>query len=648
MNRFIPTSHIGLEVEKMVQVSGGQRKPFERRWYNNNFFDDGFHYRFVSRTTGKVVDLSTTQDNFIPYRAIPKSSRQIRGIANLLTTNEPTPVIYPEKVLRSNYPDPETYQMAMQEAKTTAKKVGHWLEEEWRNQDLKNLLTQMVILTAKHGVSYLQVWPDSINEKIKTQVYDAFDIYLKGNLTSIYDSPFIIKATPRLVDEIKSDENFDQEQILKLNPDNKYASSEIKEAYMMSRFGNQMNLDQNVTLIQKEAFLKEYINDENMEKVAKDLGEDFRDKKKGDPIIRQVFEAGGVWLKDSYLNLPEYPIVDFRMEPGPIYQVPLIERFIPANKSLDSVMSRIERHIGTMAVGAYMKRKGENYKITNQAGGQEIEYDIAPPTQLQMAPLPAHVFNFISQLNSIIEEQGASTAALGNVPQGVKSGIAIESLKATEYANLKIATDQLKLTVKRISEKMIDIAANYFIKPQTVFLLEQGEPQYFDVIGEKGLQAYEKINKKGMAQMPDAVPLKKDYRVNIEIESGMGYTEEGKRQTMIQIMDYMRGLAAEGFLTPESVAIVVKRFLEIFQYGSTQEFMDALDSGTPPVTDAQIQQMKVAMMEVIKDLQMKATPQPPAQSVGTEVPVASGEDQNIMKMKEGMLSSLSDVQGAQV
>lgn len=648
MNRFIPTSHIGLEVEKMVQVAGGQRKPFERRWYNNNFFDDGFHYRFVSRTTGKVVDLSTTQDNFIPYRAIPKASRQIRGIANLLTANEPSPVVYPEKVLKMNYPTEELYMEAMQAAKGTAKKVGHWLEEEWRNQDLKNLLTQMVILTAKHGVSYLEIWPDSINEKIKTQVFDAFDIYLKGNLSSIYDSPFIIKATPRFVDEIKSDENFDEEQIEKLTPDNKYASSEIKEAYMMSRFGNQMNLDQNVTLIQKEAFLKEFINEDNMEKVAKDLGDDFRDKKKGDPIIRQIFEAGGVWLSDKYLNLPEYPIVDFRMEPGPIYQVPLIERFIPANKSLDSVMSRVERHIGTMAVGAWMRRKGENYRITNQAGGQDIEYDTSPPVQASMAPLPAHVFNFIGQLNSIIEEQGASTAALGQVPTGVKSGVAIESLKATEYANLKIATDQLKLTVKRVSERFIDIAANYFIKPQTVFLLEQGEPQYFDVIGQKGLEAFKKINKKGMAPMPDAIPLKKEYRVNIEIESGLGYTEEGKRSTMIQIMDYMRGLAAEGYLTPEAVAIVVKRFLEIFQYGSTQEFMDALDSGTPPVTDAQIQQMKVAMMEVIKDLQVKATPQPPAQSVGTEVPAQTGEDENILKMKEGMMSSLGDVQGGQV
>jgi hypothetical protein len=192
---------------------------------------------------------------------------------------------------------------------------------------------------------------------------------------------------------------------------------------------------------------------------------------------------------------------------------------------------------------------------------------------------------------------------------------------------------------------MIDIAANYFIKPQTVFLLETGEPQYFDVIGEKGIEAYKKIAGKGMTQMPDAVPLKKDYRVNIEIESGMGYTEEGKRSTMIQIMDYMQNLAKNGFLTPESVAIVVKRFLEIFQYGSTQEFMDALDSGTPPVTDAQIQQMKVAMMEVIKDLQMKATPQPPAQPVGTEAPVANQQDQNILKIKEGMMSSLGDVQG---
>ncbi len=664
MDRFIPTLQIASHIEGIIANAGGQRKPFERRWYNNNFFDDGYHYRFVSRTTGRVVDLSTTSDSFIPYRAIPKAARQVRGIANLLLANEPTPTVYPEKIMNVDYQNnPEGYQQAMQEAKTIAKRTAQWLEYKWRELSIKELMTRMVILTAKHGVSYLEVWPDSIKNDVAAAVYDAFDIYLKGSLSSIYDSPFIVKAIPMTIAEIKA-KDLDEEQLERLTPDNKYASSEIKEAYMTARYGTQRPDDKTATVILKEAFLKEYINDENKDKIASDLGDEYKGHKNGDIVIRQIFECAGIWLQDKYLNLAEYPFVDFRMEPGPIYQVPLIERFIPANKSLDTVMSRIERHIGTMAVGAWMKRRGENYTISNLAGGQVIEYEATPPIQAQVAGFPSELFAFINQLNGIIEEQGATTSALGQMPPGVKSGVAIESLKASEYANLKIPTEQLKKTVERISLRMLDIAANYYMTPQTVYRMEKGEQDYFDVIGQKGLDKYKELaTKKGTSiAVPNAVPIKKDYRVVIEIESGLGYTEEGKRNTMIQILEWMQKLAAGGYVSQESVQIVIQRFLEIFQFGSTAEFMDALEAGTTPLTEKQISEVKIALMEVIKDLQ---NAQPPAgamppqgmpqegmpqEGAPVEQGVATTEDQDILKVKTGFMEAMKDLknnQGAQ-
>jgi hypothetical protein len=303
-----------------------------------------------------------------------------------------------------------------------------------------------------------------------------------------------------------------------------------------------------------------------------------------------------------------------------------------------------------MAVGVWLKRRGENFKVNNIAGGQEVEYESVPPQQMQTTQLGSYVFNFIDQLNSIIEEQGASTSSLGQLPPGVKSGVAIESMKATEYANLKIATDMLKDTVKRIGEMMIDIAATHFIEPQTVYHTEDGNPAYFDIIGEKGIDAYKKINKKNMGEMPDAVPIKKDYKVDVEVESGLGYTTEGKRNTMMQIIEYMRGLAQEGYLTKDAVTIVIKKFLEVFQFGNTQEFMEAMEGGTPPITDGQIEEMKIAFLEVINDLKKQQQPQPPQPSVGPEAPVQSGVDEDVLKMKTGMMETMADVnaQGGQV
>jgi hypothetical protein len=373
----------------------------------------------------------------------------------------------------------------------------------------------------------------------------------------------------------------------------------------------------------KESFIKEYKNKE--------------------PRIRQVFSAAGITLYDKYLDMEDYPFVDFRMEPGSMYQVPLIERFIPANKSLDSVMSRIERHIGTMAVGAWLRRRGENWQVNNLSGGQVIDYDETPPIQAQVNNLPSELFNFIGQLNSIIEEQGASTAALGNIPSGVKSGVAIESLKATEFANLKIAGDQLKLTVKRIAEKMLDIAAKYYQEPQTVYNMEQGKPDYFDVIGQEGMEKYRQLAAKSGSnvQVPDAIPLSGDYKVEIEIESGLGFTQEGKRQNMLSIIEWMTTLAEKGLIPPEGIQKVVQRFLENFQFGNIAEFMEAMQTGALPISEKQIQDMKIGLLEVVKDLQSSVGPQaqPPA-------PAAPSEEQDILKVKTGFMEAMRDLQKA--
>lgn|SRR3990167_6054249 len=627
LERFIPTRGIGQSIDEMVESAQSARRNFEKRWYDNNFFDDGHHFRYVSRSTGKIVDLTEGQAGSFPIRAIPKASRQIRGVANLLLAPEYTPVIYPEQVTSVNYQDQQEYMEALKLSKDTAKKIGHWLSEEWKKQRIKEKLIYMVLLSAKHGVSYLQVWPDAVEEKIRVQTFDAFDIFLLGNYSSIYDCPFIIKASPKLISNIKANESFDKDQVRQLHPDNKYASSEIKEAYMRSRYGKSgEDSDRGATLILKEAFIKEYINDLNVDFIRSKFNYVLRGKKKGDVVMRHVFSVGGVWLKDEYVDLPDYPFVDFRFEPGPIYQTALMERFIPANKSLDMIMSRIERYANTMVTGTWLKRKGENFEITNIPGGQTLEYETTPPVQANLASVPPFMFSLIQVLEKIIEEQGASTAALNQLPEGVKSGVAIESLKATEYANLKISADQLKNTVRTIGEKMIDIAANHFIQPQTVMYLERGEPSYFDIIGQRGIDA----RKAAKIDIPQAVPIKGDYVVDIQVESGLGFTAEGRRSTIQQITEFMRALATEGYLTPEAVNVAVEKLLDTFGFGATQEFMEAIRSGTPgdKLNNQQIAQMKIAIAEVLRDLGIAGQ---------------AGDQKMVDSTKVGMMETMQDL-----
>jgi len=606
------TLRIAGEIETFVLMEDMKRKNFERRWYDNNFFDDGYHFRFVSRTTGKIIDISAGRNTLGPTRSIPKASRQIRAIANLLMGVEPYPVVYPKKINPNKFPkvvNPETgkeengpeYKEAVKLAKEQAQNIGHWIQKEWKAQEMEEKITLAIILAAKHGVSYLQVWPDAIDEKIRTQVWDAFDVYTIGELHNVEESPMVVKAVPKLISQIKANEMFDPEQLKKISPDNRYASSEIKEAYMRSRYGKGIPNDASATLIQKEAFIKEYVNKYNREQIVADLGDKASEFKMGDTIIRQVFEAGGVWLYDKYTTLRKYPIVPFTMEPGPLYQVPLIERFIPANKSLDTVVSRVERYINTMVAGAWTQRKGENFEITNKAGGNVYEWETSKPEQVNIAPLPQAVWNYIKELNANIEEQGASVSALNHIAEGIRSGVAMESLKATEYANLKIPSKQLKKFTKQITERMIEIAGNHFILPKTVELLDKNnEPSYFQIIGQEGVVAREKAK---IELDPTLTIIDPNTTVDIEIESGLGFTEQGKRDTMMQIANYMIQLAQQNLLPVEAVTVAIQELLETFNFGSTQEFMQAITTGTMPTdfTKDQLNKLKIAILETMKD-----------------------------------------------
>jgi len=602
----IPTKNMGQQIDAMQRMAEDQRKNYSRHWYDNNFFDDGHHFRFISRTTGRITDLSTKASIYSPKRAIPKASRQIRGMANLMLSSDFVPTIYPEKVSHVNYPNPEEYKEAMQRSKLIAQKVGHWIKEDWeRVQELDIKLAFMMLLTMKHYISFMQIWPDPVEERIKTQVYDAFDIYLLGNYTDIEDCPFIGKIIPKTVKEIKANEHFDKDQLLKISPDNRYASDEVKEAYLASKFGRQGNpSDASATLLLKEFFIKEYLNDENIPQIRKsEQGKDIlAEKKKGDMVIRQIFSAGGVWLRDQYVNLPGYPFVDLRLEPGKIYGTAQIERFIPANKSLDSIMSRMEKFIHTMNVGVWLKRRGENFKINNVSGGLVAEYDGMPPQQMNLATIPAHVFNFIGLLESFIEEQGVTTSALGKVPKGVKAWGAIESLKASEFANLFIPIKMLKKTVRNITEKMLWIADRHFVKPQDVELLDKGEPNYFQIMGQKGID----VRRDELQEQVDQniIPIKKDYKVKIEVEQGLGYTEEGKKGRMMEISQFFLEMAKTGLLTPDAVKIIVQRLVEIFKFGPTADLMEALENIQPDndeMTPEKKDEMKEMMLQVLID-----------------------------------------------
>lgn len=617
----IQTQHMGQVVDEMMKAAEGTRRGFERKWYDNNFFYDGYHFRYVSRTQNKIIDLTKESELYHGIRAIPKASRQLTGMVNLLISNDYLPRIYPEKVDKTQFPDvpqldPNTgqtvlaenpaFRQAMEEARFTAKRVGWWLEEELgeENQDLKTKLAFMGLLAGKHSVSYLQVWPDAIHEKIKTRVRDAFDVYLLGNQTELEDCPYIIIGVPRNVASIKADERFDKAQRDSINPDNRQASSEIKAAYEATRHATELSDDRSATVIQKEAYIREYLNSENLQRIKKQKNgqQILEDRNYGDIVIRQVFSAGNIWLRDEYVDLRSYPLVDLRFEYGPLYQTAPIERFIPANKSMDVVVSRVERYANAFPLGIISARQGEQstVNISNIPGGQLVQYKSVPPQFQTIGNLPPFLFNYLSLLDSIIQEQGVSTSTLGQLPKGVKGWQAIESLKESEFANLVMPDRMLRRTIRMIAEKFLELADQYFVTPQSIYHEEQGEGEYFDVIGKTALEKRRELK---VEPEGEVVPISRKLKVKIEVQRGMAYTREGQKEYSRQLGDYLLQLTQLGVIPPQAIVAFLEQLLQAYEFGPAEDFMQAVkDFGqTGMVTDQQLEKMKLALAEVVRD-----------------------------------------------
>lgn len=642
MADFRPTNELegdslAQEIEDLKASVERMRRSWDRRWYDNNFFDDGYHFRYVHRTTDQIIDTTRSDKILGPKRAIPKASRQIRGIANLLMSFNYHPVVYPRKVDKSKFNpsirDPQSgqvlhdpqYQMAIKQANDEARKKGLWIADEWdRLGILENHLPWMILLAEKNSVSFMEFFYDEVKESNEVEVYDAFDTYLKGNLKDIQDSPFLGFTLPTSLREIMANEKYNEEARNRVISDNKLAESMAKEAYEASKYGMVHSIDSSPTAIIKKFYLKETLNETNLERIInqKNAMRILRGKSKGDDVIRQVYCAHGVNLYDKYLPLDEYPAVDFRMEPGQIWQTPQIERFIDTNKSLDLLVSRIERFINTMTVGMWIKKAGEQFQISNAAGGMVVKYKGTRPQQADLTPLPNHVFEFINLLESLIEEQGVTTTTLGKIPAGVKANAAIESLKASEFANLTINIAQIRKTVQRIAEMQIKLAANNYIKPKEVEVMEKGDSESFEIIGQSGVDAYESAQ----AEVPgNPLIIGDDTRVRVEVESGPGFTVQAKRDNALKFAEFLSNAINSGAIQHPTMRAGIEKVIETWQFGSLSEYFEEEEPQglQPGVRD----EIKTAVLEVIRDLQNAQsgktnTPpgEPSVQSQPSEIP----------------------------
>jgi hypothetical protein len=498
-----PESDFDQENAKLLQKCIGIYKSYNdatfkyrRQWYLNDNFYDGKHFVWWRRSTGTIDRIEPPKGMVL--RSMPVSSKKCDQIQNLMLANDPRWVVYPEKDITGQVtPDMENI----------AKRSGQWLEFKWDALNMKQKCGDLVHYALKFPYAF---WEVGFDTDIWVTTWDAFDIQFQPEVASIYDSPVLIKSISKNIIDVKNNPNYNKNKD-NLTPVMRYSADEMKDMRMVEKFGYHRQKDQDENCDLKEYYFKEFQPDNTVK-------------------IRIVTTANDKYvLRNELTNMDEYPFVLFSPHSGNLLQPAWIERMMAQNKSLDLIVSNIETYFHIMNKGYWIKHKNANVTRILNEHGQFIEWDVAEPHQAQMQAIPNYVFNHIANLEKWIDGQSVSSVSAGAVPKGVKAYKSIEAMKQSDAANMAAAIIRLETAIEKTAEIMLDFAERYYTEPRQVYRLQEQKPDYFNVVG---------ANFRG--EDTSSIPLKASYKVDVNIESGLAYTEEGKRQTMLEL--YSSGL----------------------------------------------------------------------------------------------------------
>jgi hypothetical protein len=565
---------------------------FERNWYIADNFYDGNHFVWFKKETGTIDKITAPKGTVL--RAIPKASKQVEVVQNLIISNS---------YKWTAYPQPDDQGQISDDATKFALRQGQWLRTQFDNMNMDKKIADLVLFALKFPVSFWEFYPTEDNN-IGNTTYDAFDIYFKPDVEDIYDSPVVIKCIDKAWDEIKANPEYTiPEGYQPLEQRNAYAS-ELKSLRYNEKYGHkfgEMGRKSIVTL--KEGWVKEWYTDQETTEVDSGQVDPTTQqaikitttkpvKKKRIRVVTYLDELKTP-LRDKITVYTDYPFVAYSPKSGSLYQPSLLERLMSANKSIDLIVSGIEQFMHTMNKGRWLKHRNASLSKIYNENGQILEWDVEKPELVPQQSIPNYFFSHIANLEKWIEEQSANAATSGRVPQGARAYKTIEALKSSDAANQSVSIINLETALEKAAQICLEIADKYFDQPQTVYRMDKQKPDYFKVVGDR----YK------TPEMNDTVPLSENTKVDVSIESGLSYTEEGKRQTLLEL--YQMGL-----LDKETV-------LEGFKFGNIGEILEKVNAevsksmiDTPDFQALDPQTQKAILTELqSKNFSMPQTPQ---------------------------------------
>jgi hypothetical protein len=390
----------------------------------------------------------------------------------------------------------------------TSRILGEYLAFQYDRLNLEEKANKALLYGLLYGLGIFQYGYDDRLDNGEGNAWietlDPFDTYIDPYCTSIEDARYVIKVMSKPYELLVDNPNYDKKVVENLTTTSTLSESDYKNL-ILNNENNISNTSKNVILHEGWFVTKEGIR-----------------------VITTSPQSNEI-LRNELTTFKKLPFELYQpdINVGGIYGEGWVKNIVPLNKAANYLeTSRLEYNI-LINKGRLLIPKGAGVKSVTNQNGEKIYYKAGfKPEFLPTPPMGSDVDRQINALGTYIQLIGAANEAfIGQTPTGVKSGIAIETLIASNFNQLSDLVNNLANTLAKLGEDILQLGYEYQLLTKP-FRASSGE--YYGILGG-GLEPKE------MERLMKVVSIPANPEVKVKITSGVAHTKEAKRDILMTL-----------------------------------------------------------------------------------------------------------------
>jgi hypothetical protein len=313
------------------------------------------------------------------------------------------------------------------------------LKYYWNQDDVKNVLMDAFGWMLSCGTVGLHSYYNAEESRVTTEVISPFDLIFEPYVLSPEDSNYIAirRHTTR---------------------------AELESAYP-----------------DRKELIKDAVD--ALEQIDRPGAASYGEVPKGRLETFEVYWRDGkhaIILNENYLYKGVNPISTIPIEvirysdiPGKLWGIGMVSPLIDMQWLYNKSRSQVLQNIELMANPKWLipKSCGVNPQAITNRAGEKVFYNAAggAPTQIAAAPLPSHVFDNITRLQSeMMDVSGIHSTSLGKRAVGVTSGKAMQTLQEMDMSQLQQTQLRIEDHVKNMAESVLELMKAFYTEDKMI------------------------------------------------------------------------------------------------------------------------------------------------------------------------------------